>query len=78
MDRIYYGPDPQECFGPVGRQIFTYVSTFNFSDFWGKFGVFQVFFLILGANPCFWVKNGGWCVSLRGMGNIGNKKTSIN
>ncbi len=43
-----------------------------------KIGVFQVFFLILGANPCFWVKNGGRYVNLQGMGNVGNKKTSIN
>ncbi len=45
---------------------------------WGKIGVFQVFFLSSGANPCFWVKNGDWCVNLRGMGDIGKKKATKN
>jgi len=43
-----------------------------------KIGFFSVFFLILGANPCFWVKNGGWYVSLQGLGDIGKKNTSKN
>ena len=36
--------------------------------------VFQVFFLILGANPCFWVKNAGEHVNMRSMGEIDKKK----
>jgi len=45
---------------------------------WGKLGFFQVFFLISGANPCFWAKNGGWYVNLRGLGDIGKKSASKN
>jgi hypothetical protein len=41
---------------------------------WGFFG----FFLILGANTCFWVKNRGWYVDMRGMGKISKIKTSKN
>jgi len=44
----------------------------------GKFGIFQVFFLISGANPCFWVKNGDQYVNMRGMGDIGKKNASKN
>jgi hypothetical protein len=45
---------------------------------WGKIGDFSVFFLILGANTCFWVKNRGWYVDMRGMGKISKIKTSKN
>jgi len=44
----------------------------------GNLGGFQVFFLILEVNPCFWVKNGGRHVNLRGMGNIDKKNASKN
>jgi len=37
-----------------------------------------LFFLILGANPCFWVNNGDWYVNMRGMGKVGKKKASKN
>jgi len=58
----------------------TYINKSHNKNFpkWGEIGGFQVFFLILGANACFWVKNGGRCVNMRIMGNVGNKKTSIN
>ena len=46
----------------------------NFKENWD----FSVFFLILGANPCFWVNNGGWCVNLRSLGNIGRENASKN
>jgi hypothetical protein len=52
--------------------------TIKIIEIWGKFGVFQVFFLTLRANPCFWVKNGGCYVSLRGLGDIGKKNASKN
>jgi len=44
----------------------------------GKLGFFQVFFLISGTNPCFWVKNGGWCVNSQSLSNIGKKYASKN
>ena len=37
---------------------------------------FSGFFLILGANPRVWVKNGDWRVNMHGMGNSGKIKTS--
>ena len=40
--------------------------------------VFSGFFLILEANPCFWVKNGGRYVNLRGLGDMGKKNASKN
>jgi len=43
-----------------------------------KFGVFQVFFLTFGANPCFWVKNGCWYVNMRDLGDMGKKNASKN
>ena len=43
-----------------------------------KIGDFSVFSLVLGANPCFWVKNGGWCVYIVSLGKMGKKKTSKN
>ncbi len=43
-------------------------------EIWG----FSGFFLILGANPCFWVINGGWHVSMHNLGDIGKIKTSEN
>jgi len=45
---------------------------------WWKIRVFQVFFLILGANLRLWVKNGDWYVNMRDMGNAGKIKTSKN
>ena len=44
----------------------------------GDFLGFSGFFLILGANPCFWVINGGWCVKLQGLGDIGKINASKN
>jgi len=43
-----------------------------------KLGIFQFFFLILVANPCYWVKNGGMCVYIVNLGKKGKKKTSKN
>ncbi len=48
------------------------------SEIGGKLGDFQVFFLILVANLCFWVKNGGCYVNLRGLGEIDKIKTRKN
>ncbi len=45
---------------------------------WGKIGVFQVFFVHFRADVGLWVINGGWCVNLRGMGDIGKKNVSKN
>jgi len=44
----------------------------------GEIGVFSVFFPFLGANPCFWAKNEGWYVNMRGLGDIGKKNASKN
>ncbi len=41
---------------------------------WG----FSGFFLTLGVNPCFWVKNGGKYVNMRSRGNVGKIETSKN
>lgn len=38
--------------------------------------MFLVFFLILVANPCFWVNNWGWYVNMRSLSKIGKMKTS--
>ncbi len=40
--------------------------------------IFHVFFLILGANPCCKVINGGLDVNVRYMGKIDKEKTVIN
>jgi hypothetical protein len=44
----------------------------------GEIGFFQVFFVHFRADVGFWAKNGGWCVNLQGMGDIGKKNASKN
>jgi hypothetical protein len=44
----------------------------------GDFLGFSGFFLILETNPCFWVNNGGWCVNLQGLGDMGKNNASKN
>ena len=39
---------------------------------------FSGFFLTSAANPRFYVRNGGWCVNLRGLGDMDKIKASKN
>ncbi len=43
-----------------------------------KIGVLAEFFSDFRGNPCFWIKNGGRCVNLRGLGDIGKENASKN
>ncbi len=45
---------------------------------WGKIGVFQVFFVHFREDIGYWVKNGGWCVNLQGLGDMDKKNASKN
>ena len=58
----------------------TYVNKTHNTNYskWGENRVFQVFFLISGTNPCFWVNIGGWYVNMQSMGKKGKKNASKN